>query len=155
PTVTRKWGGSISGSRRSLGLLPSAGRKIHHPIQKQGCRGSRGAPLMPRPFLTACWSNLFLATYAVPPPLLERRLPPGLQLDLRDGKAFVSLVAFDFFDTKVLGVPWPGYRDFAELNLRFYVHQDGHRGVMFIREFVPQRLVALLARLLYNEPYQA
>ena len=29
------------------------------------------------------------------------------------------------------------------------------RGVVFVREFVPQRLVAWLARLLYNEPYRA
>jgi uncharacterized protein YqjF (DUF2071 family) len=110
---------------------------------------------MARPFLTARWSNLFLATYAVPHSLLEPRLPPGLELDLHDGRPVVSLVAFDFFDTHVLGVPWPGYRDFAELNLRFYVRQDGQRGVMFVREFVPLQLVAWLARLLYNEPYRA
>ena len=110
---------------------------------------------MARPFLTARWSNLFLATYPVPPALLQAHLPPGLALDFRDEQAFVSLVAFDFLDTKVLGVPWPGYRNFAELNLRFYVHQDSQRGVMFIREFVPQRVVAWLARLLYNEPYHA
>lgn len=110
---------------------------------------------MPRPFLTARWSNLFLATYAVPPELLEPRLPPGLALDLRDGRAFVSLVAFDFLDTRVLGVPWPGFRNFAELNLRYYVRQDDHRGVMFVREFVPQRFVAWLARTVYNEPYLA
>jgi uncharacterized protein YqjF (DUF2071 family) len=106
-------------------------------------------------FLTARWSNLFLATYAVPPALLLGRLPPGLELDTRQGEAFVSLVAFDFLDTRVLGIPWPGYRDFAELNLRFYVRQGRERGVMFVREFVPQRLVAWLARLLYNEPYLA
>ncbi len=111
-------------------------------------------------FLTARWSNLFLATYPVPPSLLARRLPPGLQLDTRDGSAFVSLVAFDFLDTRVLGVPWPGYRNFAELNLRYYVRRElpggaQERGVMFVREFVPQRLVAFLARWLYNEPYLA
>src|SRR4051794_19642313 len=110
---------------------------------------------MPRPFLTAQWRNLFLATYAVPPSLLEKRLPPGLCLDTRDGQAFVSLVAFEFLDTRVLGVPWPGYRNFAELNLRFYVRHGGRRGVVFVREFVPRRLVAWLARLLYNEPYRA
>jgi uncharacterized protein YqjF (DUF2071 family) len=110
---------------------------------------------MPRAFLTAQWRNLFLATYAVPPALLEKRLPPGLSLEMRDGNAFVSLVAFEFIDTRVLGVPWPGYRDFAELNLRYYLRQGEHRGVAFIREFVPQRLVAWMARLLYNEPYLA
>jgi uncharacterized protein YqjF (DUF2071 family) len=106
-------------------------------------------------FLTARWTNLFLATYAVPPELLTPRLAPGLELDLRDGQSFVSLVAFQFLDTRVLGVPWPGYRNFAELNLRFYVRCGPERGVMFVREFVPQRLVAGLARLIYNEPYQA
>ena len=72
---------------------------------------------MTRPFLTARWQNLFLASYAVPPSLLEKRLPPGLALDLKDGSAFVSLVAFEFLDTRVLGVGWPGYRNFGELNL--------------------------------------
>jgi hypothetical protein len=105
-------------------------------------------------FLTARWCNLFLATYTVPPSLLERRLPPGLELEIRDDQAFVSAVAFQFLDTRVLGIPWPGFRDFAELNLRFYVHRGAERGVVFIREFVPQRLVAWIARALYNEPYQ-
>src|SRR3954447_19559316 len=97
---------------------------------------------MPRAFLTAQWRNLFLATYAVPPALLEKRLPPGLALDLRDGHAFVSLVAFEFLDTRVLGVGWRGSRDFAELTLRFYARHGSERGVVFIREFVPQRLIA-------------
>jgi uncharacterized protein YqjF (DUF2071 family) len=110
---------------------------------------------VPIPFLTANWNNLFLATYAVPPALLEPRLPPGLALDVRGGRAFVSLVAFEFLDTRVLGVPWPGYRNFAELNLRFYVRHGTDRGVVFVREFVPQRLVAWMARRLYNEPYLA
>src|SRR5262245_48416190 len=110
---------------------------------------------MPRSFLTARWENLFLATYAVPPSLLEKRLPAGLALDTRDGSAFVSLVAFEFLDTRVLGVGWPGYRHFAELNLRFYVRRGADRGVVFVREFVPQRLVAWVARWLYNEPYLA
>jgi uncharacterized protein YqjF (DUF2071 family) len=110
---------------------------------------------MPRAFLTAHWNNLFLASYPVPPALLEKRVPPGLSLDLRDGNAFVSLVAFEFLHARVFGIPWPGYRNFAELNLRFYVRQGERRGVVFIREFVPQRFVALMARLLYNEPYLA
>jgi uncharacterized protein YqjF (DUF2071 family) len=108
-----------------------------------------------RPFLTARWTNLFLATFAVPDHLLTQGLPPGLELDRRDGTAFVSLVAFDFLDTRVLGIPWPGYRNFPEVNLRFYVRHGVQRGVAFVREFVPLRLVAWMARLLYNEPYAA
>ncbi len=104
-------------------------------------------------FLSARWSNLFLATYAVPEEMLFPRVPPGLELDRRDGHGFVSLVAFDFLETKVLGIPWPGFREFPELNLRFYVRHGDQRGVMFIREFVPKSFVALMARMLYNEPY--
>jgi hypothetical protein len=106
-----------------------------------------------RPFLTASWNNLILANYAVPDRLVLPWLPPGLELDRRDGRAFASLVAFDFHDTRVLRVPWPGYGSFPEVNLRFYVRVGGERGVCFIREFVPLRLVAWLARLTYNEPY--
>jgi uncharacterized protein len=107
------------------------------------------------PFLTARWTNLLLATYVVPPELLLPRLPPGLELDLRDGQAFASLVCFDFLDTRVFGISWPGFRNFSEMNLRFYVRQGGDRGVVFVREFVPQRFVAWMARTLYNEPYLA
>jgi uncharacterized protein YqjF (DUF2071 family) len=108
---------------------------------------------MSKPFLTAEWRNLFLATYVVPQGLLQPRLPPGLELDTRAGHAFVSVVAFEFRDTRVLGVPWPGYRNFPELNLRFYVHRGAERGVIFVREIVPRRLVAWIARTIYNEPY--
>jgi uncharacterized protein YqjF (DUF2071 family) len=107
------------------------------------------------PFLTARWTNLFLANYPVSDQLLLPRLSTGLELDRRDGRAFVSLVAFEFHDTRVLGVPWPGYRHFPEVNLRFYVRHGDRRGVVFIRELVPLRLVAFLARAFYNEPYTA
>jgi uncharacterized protein YqjF (DUF2071 family) len=110
---------------------------------------------MPKPFLTAQWRHLCLVTYPVPPSLLEKRLPRGLTLDTREGQAFVSVVAFNFLDTRVLGVPWPGHRNFAELNLRYYVRCGEERGVVFIREFVPQRLTACLACAIYNEPYRA
>jgi uncharacterized protein YqjF (DUF2071 family) len=109
----------------------------------------------PWPFLTARWTHLFLATFVVPRDLLLPRVPSGLELDLRDGEAFASLVCFDFLDTRVLGVPWPGFRNFPELNLRFYVRRGQERGVVFVREFVPQPLVAWIARTLYNERYLA
>ncbi len=106
-----------------------------------------------RPFLTARWSNLAIVTYEVPPALLEPHLPAGLELDRRAGAAFASIVAFDFLDTRVWGVAWPGSRTFPEINLRFYVRRGERRGVVFIREFVPRPAVAWLARAVYNEPY--
>jgi uncharacterized protein YqjF (DUF2071 family) len=106
-----------------------------------------------RAFLTARWAHLALLNYPVSADLLAPHLPPGLELDLLDGQPHVSLVAFDFLDTRVMGMPWPGYRHFPEINLRFYVRDGDRRGVAFIREYVPKRLIALIARWLYNEPY--
>lgn len=109
-------------------------------------------------FLTAKWSHLALLNYAVPEALLAEHMPRGCVPDTSlDGRAYVSLVAFDFLDTRVLGIPWPGFRNFPEINLRAYVREQssGHRGVVFVKELVPQRFVAAMARWTYNEPYQA
>lgn len=108
---------------------------------------------MTRPFLSARWKNLLNLTYKVPPELLEPYCPDALELEREDGHGFVSVVGFDFTETRVRGIPFPGYTTFPELNLRFYVRYEGERGVVFIREFVPKRMVAWLARLLYDEPY--
>lgn len=111
-----------------------------------------------KPFLTAEWQRLILLTYDVEPYLLEEYLPKGLELDLYKGRAFVSLVAFDFLDTRVKGLKIPFHVDFPEVNLRFYVRQkmdDGtfRRGVVFIKEFVPKPCIAGVANRFYNEPY--
>lgn len=110
---------------------------------------------MSRVFLTAHWRDLIIASYAVDPEMLMSRLPPGLELDLFEGQAVCSLVGFRFEDTRVMGVQWPGYRNFPEINLRFYVRESeaDRRGVVFVRELVKHRFVAGVARVLYNEPY--
>ncbi len=110
---------------------------------------------MARVFLSARWRDLVIVSYAVDPRLLESRLASGLELDLFRGQAVCSLVGFRFAETRVLGRRWPGYRDFPEINLRFYVRETrgDRRGVVFVRELVRSRLVAGMARLVYNEPY--
>jgi uncharacterized protein YqjF (DUF2071 family) len=106
-------------------------------------------------FLTAQWSNVGLITYDVDASLLRSLLPTDCELDMRDGRAFVSFVMFDFLQTRVKGIRWPGYVNFPEINLRFYVRHAGQRGVCFVRELVPRRLIAWIARTIYNEPYVA
>ncbi len=106
-------------------------------------------------FLTAQWKYLINITYAVDPEVLRPFLPQGLELDLINGKAFVSFVAFEFKDVKVKGFKIPFHRNFPEINLRFYVNKKGKRGVVFIKEFVPRYFVALVADKVYNEPYSS
>lgn len=106
-------------------------------------------------FLTAEWNYLINITYAIDPKVLLPYLPKGLSLDIINGKAFVSFVAFEFNDVKVKGFKIPFHRKFPEINLRFYVNREGKRGVVFIKEFVPKYFVALIANKIYNEPYFA
>lgn len=107
------------------------------------------------PFLTAEWRRLALVTFAVPDAALAPHLPPGIVPDRWEGSAVASLVAFEFLNTKIFGVPVYGFRNFPEWNLRFYVKDEtGRRGVGFVKELVPGRVCATIARVVYNEPYE-
>ena len=112
------------------------------------------------PFLTARWENLLLVNFDCSPELLASLVPAGTELDPWRGSHILSLVGFHFVDTRLRGVPVPWHRTFEEVNLRFYVRRrmpdtSVRRAVVFIRELVPRRAVAWVARRLYNEPYDA
>lgn len=100
-----------------------------------------------------------MLNYEVDPALVASLVPRGTALDHWNGRTYLSIVGFRFLDTRLLGMPIPFHRDFTEVNLRFYVRRDAgseeRRGVVFVREIVPHRAVAALARRLYNEPYVA
>lgn len=108
-------------------------------------------------FLTAQWRNLAMLNYEVDPSLLSAFIPSGTELDFWSGKAFVSLVGFQFLNTRVRGIAIPFHCNFDEVNLRFYVRRivggEVRRGVVFIREIVPRWAIAALARCVYNEKY--
>lgn len=108
-----------------------------------------------KPFLTAEWKNLLLITYQVEPELLNEHIPAGIEPDLIDGKAFVSLVAFEFNKVKVKGFRFPFHVNFPEINLRYYVRKKEKRGVVFIKEMVPKVMISTIANILYNENYTA
>ena len=108
-----------------------------------------------RPSLTARWSNLILLTYPVPEGLVRQWLPRDVEPDLVEGHAQVSLIAFDFLDTRVRGRRIPGFVDFPEINFRTYVRQGDRRGVVVLRELVPSPLAAAVGRLRFNEPFRS
>ena len=109
-------------------------------------------------FLTAKWKDLIMANYEVDPSLLASRTPPGTEIDLQDGKCFVSLVGFMFLETRVLGLPIPFHVNFEEVNLRYYVKretdEETRRAVCFVKEIVPRFAIAAVARVIYGEPYE-
>lgn len=113
---------------------------------------------MPRNFLDAEWRNLIMANYVVDPAILKKQLPYGTELDLWEGRCYVSLVGFMFENTRVLGLKIPWHINFEEVNLRFYVRyreaDEWKRGVVFIKEIVPKWTISLVANTLYGEHYQ-
>jgi uncharacterized protein len=110
-------------------------------------------------FLSADWRELAMLNYEVDPKSLARRVPPGTELDAWQGRTFASVVGFRFLRTRVLGVPVPFHVNFDEVNLRFYVRRkaggEWRRGVVFVKEIVPRRAIALVARVAYAENYVA
>jgi len=112
-----------------------------------------------RPFLTANWRYLAMLNFVIDPKIVAPLVPPGTEIDFENGETFLSVVGFLFLDTRLLGLPIPLHRDFEEVNLRFYVRKKSadtwRRGVVFVREFVPKRAIATIARTFYGEPYVA
>ena len=113
---------------------------------------------MAKPFLTAAWRDLVLLNWRVEESLLSSYLPAGVELDRWEGDCWASLVGFRFLDMSVKGLPALGYRNFPEINLRFYVKREIQgelrRGVVFVKELTQHRLVGWVARTIYNEPYE-
>ncbi len=108
-------------------------------------------------FLKANWENIIMANYEIDPEILIPFLPKGVSLDLFNGKAYISLVGFMFKKTKLFNIPIPVLGTFEEINLRFYViRKEGNqikRGVVFINETIPYKIVAWMANKLYKEHY--
>ncbi len=109
-------------------------------------------------FLTAQWRKLCIANYSIDPAILEKYLPAKTEFDLWKDKCYVSLVGFMFIDTKVNGCKIPYHINFEEVNLRFYVkhfdEKEWKRGVVFIKEIVPKRIITFVANTIYKEKYQ-
>jgi uncharacterized protein YqjF (DUF2071 family) len=110
-----------------------------------------------RPLLTAEWRNLVLLNFPIPTDIIKHLAPPGTEPDLYNGQSYISIVGFLFQNVRLFGIPIPGHTNFPEINLRYYVRRmvgsELRRGVVFAREIVPRRAVAIVANRLYNENY--
>ena len=108
-------------------------------------------------FLDAEWQNLVMANYEIDPKLLINHIPAGTELDIWNGKCYVSLVAFMFVNTRIMGFKIPFHINFEEVNLRFYVRykheNEWRRGVVFVKEIVPKPMISFVANTLYGEHY--
>src|SRR5690349_16131206 len=111
---------------------------------------------LPTP-LTARWRHLLFLNYEVSPELVIPYLPAHTELDPWRDRLYCSVVGLMFLDTAVFGIPDPLHREYEQVNLRFYVRRrvdNGWRhGTVFLKEIVPESLVTVAARMLFNERY--
>lgn len=100
------------------------------------------------------WSDLLFAHWKVDPDLLATKLPQGLELDTRDGQAWIGVVPFLMSNVAPKCCPAiPKLSRFLELNVRTYVTIDGKPGVWFFSLDAASRIAVRAARATFNLPY--
>lgn len=100
------------------------------------------------------WRRLLFVHWPFPPEEVRARVPAGLELDLADGSAWISVVAFAIEGARTPHTPEPLGLDFLETNVRTYVRQaGGEPAVWFFSLEAASRLAVWGARLRYGLPY--
>lgn len=86
--------------------------------------------------------------------LLRRLLPPALELDLFEGRAWVGVVPFRMSHVRLRWAPpLPGLAAFPELNVRTYVRLAGRAGVWFFSLDAASAVAVRAARAWFRLPY--
>lgn len=115
-----------------------------------------------RPLFRADWRRMLFVHFPVEPGLLQPHVP--FRLDLCEGRAWVSLVAFT---QERLRFAWDGpaaarlgewaaapVGTHAFFNVRTYVRHRGEPGIYFLAEWIPNALSRLLGPALFGLPYR-
>ncbi len=110
------------------------------------------------PLFIARWDRAVFVHYETDPEGLQRCVP--FQLDLRDGRAFVSIVAFTLSRMRLrIGGPVGefllkpiGTHEF--LNVRTYVRHNGESGIYFLAEWLSNALAVHLGPRAFGLPYR-
>lgn len=110
-----------------------------------------------RPLFLADWMDALFIHFEIDPHNLQPAIP--FALDLFEGKAHVSLVAFTMrrlrpaFGGRLAALPFLPFGNTRFLNVRAYVRNQGQAGIYFMTEFISSRLSVPLGPLAYGLPY--
>ena len=133
--------------------LTRIGRSSLSESAKQRLRSQRGEPLF-----YADWSRVVFIHYEADVEVLRREVP--FELDLREGRPYVSLVAFTMRKLRPRVGGWLGtwlFRPIAThefLNVRTYVRCGDGVGIYFLAEWLSNPLSVRLGPISYGLPYR-
>ena len=131
---------------------------IHTPETRSQIARQRMLEMEGRPRLFSDWDRAVFIHFQVPADVLQPLVP--FELDLWQGKAYVSLVAFTMNNLR----PAVGGRlgallmspisSHPFLNVRTYVRNGGETGIFFLIEWLSNRMSALLGPKTFGLPYR-
>lgn len=101
------------------------------------------------------WNNAIFLHYQVELIDLEKFVPKELEIDLFEGKAWVSVVAFTMENIRPRNLPsFPPVSNFDEINIRTYVKSNTKTGVYFLSIEGGTRLSCRIAKSISKLPYR-
>jgi uncharacterized protein len=123
-------------------------------MDSQAVSGPAGATPVRHVAMVHSWDELTFIHWRFPPDVVQRLLPPGLEVETFDGSAWVGLVPF-FIRVgfpRLRSVPW--LSRFPETNVRTYARApDGTSGIWFFSLDAARLGAVLTARATYRLPY--
>lgn len=139
----------------ALLTTPPTVRFTSHPSEaaRQRMLSRSGEPLF-----IAAWRRVLMMHFEVEADSLQRDVP--YQLDLHNGRAFVSLVAFSMEGMRPRVGGALAARLFQPiathnfLNVRTYVIRNGEPGIHFLAEWLSNRLAVMLGPTAFGLPYR-
>jgi hypothetical protein len=100
------------------------------------------------------WENMLFLHWPFDEAVVRALIPPGLEVDTFEGKAWVGITPFRLTGLRFLSLPpIPTLDSFNEVNLRTYVVYNGMPGIWFFSLDASKILPALGSRLFFNLPY--
>jgi uncharacterized protein YqjF (DUF2071 family) len=105
------------------------------------------------------WRDLLFIHWPIEPQRLRPFIPPGLEIDTRDGAAWLGVIPFTMSGVRHrILPPIPGLSAFPELNVRTYVRAPGpdgqpRPGVWFFSLDATNHIAIAIARATFLLPY--
>lgn len=101
------------------------------------------------------WRDLLFLSWKYPSNLIQKTLPPGLEVDTFQDDAYVTLVPFVIKNLSIAKFPsLPFFSDFIEVNVRTYVYdKQGRPGIWFYSLDINSIMATMAARQLFSLPY--